>query len=185
MITDSNYLNYSYAIFEIAQEDNKISTFNKNAHDFLHIIETNEEIVDYLSADETLLAFKHKDDLLDKILKGMNINFINAIKLIVIDKKSRFLPQILQNLIKKLNIKEDILEGIIFTTKKIPAKTIKQFEEKISKRKNKKVVLKNKIDPEIISGFKIVFDDHIIENNIESQLKDLKEQLLQRGAYGD
>ncbi|UUD37291.1 F0F1 ATP synthase subunit delta [Mycoplasmopsis californica] len=185
MIREVNYLSYSYAIYEIALEDNKVSTFNKNAHEFAEMMENNDDIVNYLSADDTLLSFKHKDDLLNKILKGMNPNFINAIKLIAQDKKARFLPRIINSLIKKLNAKEDILEGIIYTTKKISQQQIKRFETKLAKEKNKKIILRNKIDPNIISGFKIVFNDLVIENNIDAQLKDLKQQLLYGGNYGN
>lgn len=178
MINKVNYLSYAYAIFEIAKENNEVSKINDDSHQLLDLLTRNEEIIEYLLIDTEMLDYKQKEKLLDAILDGCAQDFINAIKIIVMNHYTRYITQILRTVIKQLNKIENILEGFIYTTSMLSTEKVLKIEQKLSKEQNKKIKLTNLIDQDIIAGYRIAFEDQIIENSVASQMRDLKKQLL-------
>ena len=55
------------------------------------------------------------------------------------------------------------------------------MEAKTSQLLNANVILQNKIDKNLVGGFKIQVDDFIIDQSIKRKLSDLKTTLLKRG----
>lgn len=183
MTNNVHYMSYSYAIYDLAKDLNKISEFNKNAHNLLELICENNDIIEYLSLDNNVLPFENKELLIDKMLEKNNPYFINSIKVIVQSHQCRKLNYILKALIKKLNKRENILEGFIYTTQPLTKIALTKIEKKLSTQENKVIKLKNLIDDQIIAGYRITFEDRIIENSIFSQLKNLKHKLLKEEHY--
>ncbi|MDJ1648659.1 ATP synthase F1 subunit delta [Mycoplasma phocimorsus] len=181
MALKNSYLSYSYAIYELAVETKKVSQLNKEIHDFLEELDEKPEIIDYLAIDSEILHFDEKEKFIDEIFKDYDELFLNTIKVIVQNHLSKHIRYIFENVIVSLNKYEGIQEGIIFTTMPLNKETIKKFEEKLSKQEEKKVFLKNKIDKNIVSGFRIILADKIIEKNISHQLSTIKSQLLGGG----
>ena len=62
---------------------------------------------------------------------------------------------------------------------------IKQMEAKTSKMLNATVVLQNKIDKDLVGGFKIQVDDFVIDQSLKHKLADLKATLLKKGDVID
>lgn len=181
MALKNSYLSYSYAIYELAIETNKVSKLNKEIHDFIEEIDEKGEIIDYLAIDSEILHFEEKEKFIDEIFADYDELFLNTIKVIVQNHLAKHLRYILENVIINLNKYEGILEGIIYTTMPLDQQIINKFEQKLSQQENKKIHLKNKIDKNIISGFKIILGDKIIEKNISHQLSKIKSQLLGGG----
>ena len=55
---------------------------------------------------------------------------------------------------------------------------IQKIEEKVSSKLNKKVELTNSINPSIIGGVKIVVNDTVFDNSVESRINALKQELI-------
>ncbi|MCK5806794.1 MAG: ATP synthase F1 subunit delta [Mycoplasmataceae bacterium] len=168
---------YSLALLSLATEEKKLKQYKEQS---LLIYNSLKEVDDYEHFMESKSVSKDmKKEMLTKAFKKkLNKNLFNFLLLLVDRNKFVVCKPALLKLIKLIDIKLDIHEGIIYTPVKLTPKEIKDIEKKLEKELKIKPTLINKIDVELVSGFKIYIDDELIEDNVFSRLEDIRNQLL-------
>ncbi len=174
---DSVASRYAIALLSLAREEKCVKEYIHICEQLLNIFEENEGLQrilrDYgLSSDE-------KKSTLDLCFKGKIPEYIMNFFYIIIDnRRGNFFREILAEFIriayKDLNIKK----GTIFSTIKLTEAEIKEIEKKTSEIINATVVLENKLDENLLGGFKIQVEDMIIDESVKKRLDDLKNKLL-------
>ena len=72
-----------------------------------------------------------------------------------------------------------IKEGILETARPFTAENVKAIEEALSKE-GQKVELKTRINESLISGFKVIFDDRVIDSSMRNKINKMNEMLLRK-----
>lgn len=170
---------YALALFSIAKDDQKINYYKKQSTLLLDLINENNEYKKIM--DSKQISFTKKENLIEKAFgKNLNKEFKNFLLILIKRYRFKFLDKILKKLIKFINEENNISEGIIYTYNKLNLNKINKIEQKISKLLNKKVSLVNKVDKNIIVGFKVKVEDEIIEDTLSSRIEKLKNKLLEK-----
>lgn len=167
---------YAVALFTIAEEENKILDIQLEVEQINQIFNENGEFVDVLNS--AFLTREEKIKTLEKVLVGVNENIVSLLKVVVNNNRASYIPVIFEAFNTLCNDSRGILEGIIYSTEKLDSKVIDRISAKISKLENRTVKLKNKIDPSLIGGVKVVVHDRIYDGSIKNQLSQMKENLL-------
>ncbi len=175
-----SYLNYANAFYLIALENNKVDNYRDAAISIRDLFKNYDVLIDILNCQ--FIEISTRLDVVDQLFKGILSNdFINSIKVLISDHKIRKIVQILDNFINLCNKKLNIKEGIVyFSEDKIDKKVLEKLEKILSKKINKKVYLKGKVDTSLIGGIKIAIDGHVYDGSLQYQLKQLQLSLLDK-----
>lgn len=169
---------YAIALFSLAQEENKISERQLEVKQINQIFLENREFIDVLTS--AFLTHEDKYKVLETVLKGVDEDIVSLLKVVVKNNRSSYILDIFEAFNTLCNDSKGILEGIIYSTEKLDSKVIERISAKISKIENRTVELKNKIDPSLIGGVKVVVHDRIYDGSIKNQISQMKESLLKK-----
>ena len=70
------------------------------------------------------------------------------------------------------------IKGVVYSVRELDTKEMKAITAFAEKKLNQDVVLENKIDPSLISGFKIVCDNKVIDASLKNRVDEMKADLL-------
>lgn len=169
---------YGKALFSLAEEKNKILPLLHQAQTVLGILLENEDFTVILSS--AFLTLNERLALIDKDFSGIDIDLLNFLKVIVVNRRGRYLIDILKGFISFANASLGIKEGILYSTLPVSEKVKQTIEEKLALKEKAKVYLTNKIDPSLIGGMKIVIDGHIYDDSLKARLGQMHAMLLNK-----
>lgn len=125
------------------------------------------------------IDLKNKDQALQKIYKK-NTLFINWMLVLIEKKVVRNLDFILNKFIQFYNLEYKIVEGKIFSARKLNDNQIKKITNTIKNKWKKEIYLDARIDAELIGGVKLIIGDNVWDNSILKKLNDLTEELVNK-----
>ncbi|AWX42687.1 F0F1 ATP synthase subunit delta [Metamycoplasma cloacale] len=167
--------NWSFALFDLANEKDVLETITEQVVEINQTLKKNK---DYLSIlNSYVIDLKTKYQYIDEAFSFYHEYIVNIIKLVAKANIGKYLINIFHKFIELSNQKMNITHGVIYTATELQEKQIQEFETKLSKKLNKKVVLINKIDESLIAGIKIKIGDYVIENSIIDQINKLKQYI--------
>lgn len=170
---------YAWALLALARDDNKHQQIKKDSHVLLSVLNENKELIPLFSSN--LLKREDIESITSNAFKGLNKQLINFINLVSVKNRAKYIVPVLKKLISLINVDLNIKEGIVYTPIALNSKQIAQIEVKIGQTLGFKPVLINKLDPTLISGFKVIVDDQVIEDSIISRIHNLKYSLIRGG----
>ncbi len=174
-MVNTNSRQYSEAIYEIAKEENMVEDYIQLSLALISISNDNKKIFSYLASREITIDEKKK---LVKELTCDYEYYNNWLNILIESGRSKYLKNYIEELINIYNKEKGIIKGFAYTTIPLNQNLIKELEESSSKKINKKVMLINKIDKELIGGIRLEIDDDVWDNSIKNKLK----QLLKEGS---
>jgi len=176
---DESVSRYAAALVSIAKEEQKLSEYKLAVLSVKETFDQNPDVLKYLKS--YFVANEDKNIILDEITKKFDLsNFTNFLKLLVLKHKIYLFKDIASEITKGINFELDIYEGFVYSTEPLSKEKVSEISEVISSRIHKKVELKNKLDPRLIGGVKVVVHDHVFDGSIKYKLETMKEQLKER-----
>lgn len=168
---------YSLALFSLAKEEKKIKQYKDEANLIIESLMDTKDFESFLDAKSIELEIKNK--VIEKSFGGkIDKHILNFLLILVERHKMRVAIPALKKLVKFINENLNINEGVVFSSEKLSPKELKDIQIKTEKVLGIKIYLENKIDFEIISGFRIQVGDEVIEDTVASRLEDIRNQLL-------
>lgn len=171
---------YSLALFSLAKEEKKLKQYKEQATQIVEALAEAEEYEKILSSNSIDANTKEKM-IKQAFSKGLNKNLLNFLLVLVDRNKFRVAKPALTKLVKFINEDQNINEGVVFTAVKLTPQELKDIQKRTEKVLGMKITLINKIDVELISGFRVQVGDEVIEDTVSSRLEDIRNQLLGKG----
>lgn len=175
---DSLYSRYAKALLLIAVEENKVEYYKEEVKTLKTLFVENDDFLKLLSS--YFISDEEKSKVLDEVYPN-NENIRNFIKVIIKNRRTKYLIKIFDEFINEVNSSIGIKEGIIYSVNKLTDEQIKKISDAIEVKLNNKVELVNKIDKRLIGGIKIVVEDKIFDGSVKNKLEKLHEDLLKGG----
>ena len=122
--------------------------------------------------------FKEKEEIIDKVFKGVDEDIINLIKIVVKNHRAMYLVDIFERINSLINEERGVLEGLVYSAEPLSEEQLQKLNQAISKVEKRPTELKNLIDPSLIGGVKVVINDHIYDGSIKHHLENMKLTLL-------
>lgn len=167
---------YAEGLYSLALDKNSVEKY-LNEVDLINQSFLDANVIELFKSYK--VSKKEKKDMLESIFKGKIDDYVlNFLELLIDKNRIVYYEDIFKEYHKLANNYLGIKEGIIESVRPIDNDLLKQLEDSLSDDKYK-VVLKQKINKDLISGFRINIDDKIIDNTMKQRI-DKMEEILKR-----
>ena len=164
---------YAEALVAIAQDVNRLDAFKAQAKALYKVFRENPDYVGLFSKPQ--LSIAEKRELLDSVLaQHVDPYWLNLLKLLVEKRRSNLLEAVTLDFIHLANVAQGIEEGIVYSVYPLSDADLKELEATYSAQRKTTVEFLNKIDPTLISGIKIRFNESVIDLSLSAQLDALR-----------
>ena len=170
---------YSEAFFELSKEKNNLDIHKKDLNEVNNILKEYSQLNRILTSPS--IEKEAKKEVFSEVFKDLEKDALN-LAFVLIDK-SRFsiFEDLTREFNKKYNEEKNIEEGIVYSIKELTESQMKDLENVLNKKFDKKVELVNKIDESLIGGISIELEGKRIDNSIKNRLTSLKAHLMKEG----
>lgn len=171
-----NAIEYAKAIYELAIEENKVNVIYNQ---LLELETLFYDDFDFLYWFQTIANDNEEKIKCFKICISSYLHWIfnNFFYYLIRKNDEHLILKIFNNLDTMLCAELDIIRVKITTPFNLEEKYIKKIEEIIIKKTKKNVRTSIKIDPSLIGGIRIEYNDKYYDNSIKSKLTDIKNHL--------
>ena len=104
---------------------------------------------------------------------------LNFLILIIENKREKYIPGIFRNLEDLYRQEEGIQKALLTSSQPLNDSIVLEITQILEKEFKSKVELSQKVNPELIGGFVLRIGDQQYDASIITQLKKIKEQLLE------
>lgn len=168
---------YAVALFEVCDELNSFDKVYSDLETICNLLKENSDLNGALKSP--LVNKEDKKSLVEKIFSNLDKMTINFLKVAIDKNRMNILDEVKLNFKNLVNEKLNKVDGVAVTAVSMTNEEIKGLEEKLSKKYNKNVTLKNIVDETVIGGVLVRLGNEEIDGTVKGNLAKLKENLSQ------
>ena len=172
-------MRYAQAVYRIAGEENKLDKWRQDLTEVARIT-SNVHIKAFL--ENPKVHFKDKRKVLAGMLGGMNPLVLKLVYLLISKGRLALLTDISDEYSLMINKHQGIEQAEVVTAVPLSEQEEINMTKHLSKLTGKKVVIKTKVEPKIISGMIARVGDKLIDGCTRSKLAVLKKELSEGGV---
>ena len=148
-------------LFEVAQERDNAAVYREDLKFVDWVLSHNKALDDFFT---------------DLLVPGVLV----FVKMLVRDSIISSFSEIRAEYNKLSDEQANIAEGVIYTAFELDSMSIRRLERAFRRKINKNVVLRQVIDKNLLAGLKVVLDGTSYEFSVESQLDNIRENLMEK-----
>ena len=169
---------YSEAFFSLALDKNKVSEYKE---DLKLVLDTFKGVdsIDLFFASEKITKQEKKDLIEKSFNEKISVDAKNLLKLLVEKGRMGYITEIAEDYFHLANENLNICEGLIESVRPIDETRIKELETLLAKN-GQTVVLKQKINKSLISGFRITLNNEVIDGSMKSKIDQMQDLLSRK-----
>ena len=169
---------YSEAFFSLALDKNKVSEYKE---DLKLVLDTFKGVdsIDLFFASEKITKQEKKDLIEKSFNEKISVDAKNLLKLLVDKGRVGYITEIVEDYFLLANENLNICEGLIESVRPIDETRIKELETLLAKN-GQTVVLKQKINKSLISGFRITLNNEVIDGSTKSKIDQMQDLLSRK-----
>lgn len=168
---------YALALYKVAEEKNKVEEYLEDLRKICDIIDNNKEFYEVIKYPQ--ISTKQKKKIFNDVFKGKIDEELLSFLLILIEKgRILYLRQKL-NQMEQIHLEKE--NKVIAEVKSVIELTEDQtlrLKEKLEKKYNKTVIIKQEIDKSIIGGLYVRVGNDVIDGSVKSRLEDMRAIML-------
>jgi len=168
---------YAKALLDLAVEQKALDKVYNDMTQLANLCEESKDLKNLLHSP--IVDERKKASIFEAIFEGkldkMSLGFI---KLIIKNKRENVLPEIADSFLRLYKEHNNIVEVSLTSAAPLEKGVKDKLLQKISSHFKGEIELKEKIDPALVGGFIIRANDQQLDASIASQLKNLKNILL-------
>ena len=174
---------YALALFSLKRDENKLLESQVEVKELRKLIKENEEFVSLLASHN--LDLESRLSIVEKVFASIDEEIKNFIKIIVENNRAKYLLQIFDDFNSLVNEYRGVKEGLVYSAMPLGDKEVDHISKSISEVEKMPIELRNKVDPTLIGGIKVVINDHVHDGSIKHQIEDMKLTLLKKEGVND
>ncbi len=168
---------YAAAMFELAQEENKLVQCDKQLAQIGKLFKDCPDLKSFM--DNPQIDLHAKKDLMSKILSdGFNQSVSNFMLLLIDKHRISLLTEIITSFHELSNEAQGIQVAYAKTAMALSREQKAVLVSKLESITEKRIQLKTATDPSIIGGIIIKINDKLIDGSVVSQIKSIEKQLM-------
>lgn len=174
---------YALALFSLKRDEDKLLETQKEVKELHRLIKEDEEFMSILASHS--LSIEDRLEIVENVFASIDEEIKNFIKIIVENNRAKYLLDIFDEFNSLVNEYRGVKEGLAYSAMPLSDKEIDHISKSISEIEKMPVELKNKVDPSLIGGIKVVINDHVYDGSIKHQIEDMKQTLLKKEGVND
>ena len=171
---------YAEAFFSLSLEKNVVEDNKKELKNINNIFSNIDNLKSFFLSEQ--ISKKDKKELIINSLKDIVSKDTLNLFLLLVDKgRISIYDEVIKEYVHLANEELNIKEGIIESVRPLDEDKVNELEQALSKD-GQKVELTQKINKSLISGFKIKFDDYVIDASMKEKINNLHELISRKGG---
>lgn len=171
---------YAQGLFELAEETNTVEEKKGYCELLSDVLSQNPDIALLFRAVK--ITKSEKKEFIEKSFGSyVDHDMISFLKLIIDKGRSFYLAEILEGFVKLANEKLGIELGTVVSARALSEEDMKRIQDAVSAQSGNKVILKNKVDPSVIAGIKIIIGNKVTDITTKTKIEDMRNILLKGG----
>ena len=171
-------IRYAKAFFMLAKEKNLTIELRKDAKLIANVCETSSDFI--LLLESPVVKTSNKAKAIKSVFEGkVNPLMVKFLVLITENNREKNIPGILRNLEDMYRQEEGIKSVVLTSAQPMDEDIVLQIGKILEKEFNAKVELSQKVNKDLIGGFVVRVDDNQYDASIATQLRRIREKLLQ------
>ena len=172
---------YSSAMFELAQEQNKLELMEEQLDYVASVMDEQPELSSFL--ENPTITEDAKIKLIGKIFESsLDKVALHFIYVMIKRGRDRYIKQAIAAFIKKSREARGILEATVTVAEPITADIEASVQAKLREVTGKDVILSVRQDPSIMGGIIIQVGDKRIDGSVSRRLQELEKSLLRTNS---
>ena len=166
---------YAKSLIELADEQNKLEAITEDIKSFKSALGTNRDL--YLLLKSPIVNGDKKKQIFKALFEGkydeLTLAFLN---ILATKGREEYMPEIADEFILQYKHIKHISTVTLTTASQLDEKTLESLRKKLeeSKATDEHVEIINAVDPDLIGGFVVEFEDKIYDASVASKLEELK-----------
>ncbi len=166
---------YAKAIYELADEKNKIDEYSECFLALKEVDETDDFISFFLNPT---ISKDEKKEVLKNTFKSFDKTFLNFLYVLVDNNRMNYLKKIGKRYSKMVLENKNIVKVRVYSANKLTKEELNTIKNGLKNRyKDREIEIKNKIDEELIAGYRVVVNNEAIDLSLKNSLEQLKKSL--------
>lgn len=166
---------YAKSLIELAQEQNKLEVITEDIMSFNRALGTNRDL--YLLLKSPIVNRDKKKQIFKALFEGkydeLTLAFLN---ILATKGREEYMPEIADEFILQYKRIKHISTVKLTTASQLDEPTLESIRKKLEEGKatDEHVEIINTVDPDLIGGFIVEFEDKIYDASVVSKLEELK-----------
>jgi len=169
---------YSQALFELGKEENRLLELREQLADNVSTIEEYTDL-EKLLFHPGVTPVDKKKILQDIFSCSISEEIMNFMKLLIDKRREKYIRVIYNNFVELINKENEILEVEVISAVEISAELKDKLEQKLVNLSGYKIILKERVAPDIIGGLILKIGDRIIDGSIKHDLELLRDRIAE------
>lgn len=171
---------YALALFELSEDQRIEAALLTQVKQLVKVFEEQPGFIQLL--DKTQIPKAEKKQILKDVMLDIHPLLINTLSLLVDKQRSRLIPSVLVEYKHLYNQKYSILEAVAYTVTPLSEEDLKALQTVLSEKEHRTVELTNRLDPRLIKGIKIRYEDKVIDASMKTRIENLRDMLMEERA---
>lgn len=168
---------YAAAMFELAQEENKLKKYGEQLEEIRQLFASQPMLKAYMGNPQIQSA--EKKELLNKVFGDDVEKSVRNFMLLLVDKhRITLIEEIVGKYQALSNEAQNIMIAHVTTAVALTEQQEKALTAKLEAITDKHIKLKTHIDTSIIGGIVVKMGDKLIDGSVTSKIKSLEKQLM-------
>ncbi|AEB76931.1 F0F1 ATP synthase subunit delta [Clostridium botulinum] len=167
---------YALALYEVAEKNGKVEEYIQELKEIVDLINNNEELLKIVQHPEVTTSKKKK--IFKEIFKGKIDDNLLAFLLILIEKERiMYLKEKVKEMEKIHLEKQNIIVAHIKSVVPLSEEQKNILIEKLSKKYQKNIMLKEQLDKSLIGGLYVRIGDDVIDGTIKGKFEEIRKRV--------
>lgn len=168
----SNYASSLYGLIEKAKSEEYLSVLQG----FCDLLDENPDVKSALCSYS--LPKEDKVKLLETCFMGNSLpHLLGFVNVVLAHHRIRYMKEITEAFALLVHEQYGVKEGVAYSAIPLSKKELLSLEEAFTKKLGVRVVLKNRVDENLLGGVKVALDGKVYDGTLRSRLLDLQRKL--------
>ena len=174
MSSDSTAHKYAEALYGIGKSRDKLDVFQKNAEDFLRILQSTPDLLTALSHPN--IRKVQRKAILNEILSQCtyDIDFANFLRLVVDRNRIAHYAKMVSGFTGLRDEADGRLRGIVYSATPLSGAQKERLRARAQEKLGHEVLLEERIDPSLIGGLCLEIDGRVYDSSVRRYLERLR-----------
>ena len=167
---------YANALFLSAKEKGLLDQLYEQLEDLDEILKKDKSLLTFLGAPQ--IVDEEKQDLIRKVFsEHMDRLLLEFLSVLVDKNRVAYLPEIIDEFTRHVEAEKGLGRVTVISAVKLSETERTKLVEKMKAKTGLKIVLEEKISPDILAGMVVILHNEVIDGSVRRELDVLREQL--------
>lgn len=166
---------YGKALYSLALETKKDAEIYEQLTEVSQALSENREFIGLL--DTPALSTRERLEIAERVFGSTDTFLLNFVKILTQKRSMHLFSKCCEFFIKECDKAHNVERVEAITAVKMSDALLSKLQKKLSKITQKQVLVSNSVDPEIIGGITLRFENRQIDASIAARLKDAQKHI--------